>query len=126
MSDILLIDDNDLMRGLVSEWLEGSGYTVRYAANSAAALAHLELYPTALIIMDIAMPKHCGKLMVKVLRRKYSRILIIAASAHFHLGLTQSPAAARQLGADRLLAKPFSRKDLLDAVREVFGQDSGR
>ena len=126
MSDILLIDDNELMRGLVSEWLEGSGYTVRHVANGAAALAHLERYPTALIIVDIAMPKNRGKHMVEVLRCKCSQTLIIAASAHFHLGLTQSPAAARQLGADRLLAKPFSRKDLLDAVRDVFAQDSNQ
>ena len=126
MSDILIIDDNELMRGLVSEWLEGSGYSVRYAANSSAALAHLELYPTALIIVDIGMPKNRGKQIVEVLRCKHSPILIIAASAHFHTRLSQSRAAARQLGADRLLAKPFSRKDLLDAIRDIFGQGSGQ
>jgi hypothetical protein len=46
---------------------------------------------------------------------------VIAISAQFRSGLATSWWAARALGARKLIAKPFTREDLLGAVREVIG-----
>jgi DNA-binding response OmpR family regulator len=43
-------------------------------------------------------------------------------SGHFRSGRYLTPEAVLALGARRALAKPFSRQDLLGAVREVLGQ----
>lgn len=126
MSSILLIEDNELMRGLVSEWLESAGYTVQYAANGRAALAHLERHRAALVMVDVALPKYCGKETVELLRCKHPQVPIIATSAHFRPGLGRVPAAAEQLGARRLLPKPFSRSELLEAVEYILGRNAGQ
>jgi CheY-like chemotaxis protein len=126
MSSILLIEDNELMRGLVSEWLESAGYAVRHAASGRAALAQLERHPAALVMVDVALPKYCGRETVELLRRKHPQVPIIATSAHFRPGLGRAPAAAEQLGARCLLAKPFSRSELLEAIENILGQNAGQ
>ena len=46
---------------------------------------------------------------------------IIATSAQFRLGVDGAGSAARALGVERVIAKPFSREALLHAVRSVIG-----
>jgi DNA-binding NtrC family response regulator len=58
--DILVIDDDAILRDLVADWLEAKGYRVRKAANCQAALKALEEAPAALVVSDMFMPGPCG------------------------------------------------------------------
>ena len=56
MNDILVVDDDVLIRSLVAEWLTQAGYSVRQAEHGVAALAMLRTEPADLLITDMQMP----------------------------------------------------------------------
>jgi len=121
VSDILVVDDDGLLRSLVVEWLAVAGYRVREAPNGDAALALLRARPAALVITDMQMPGTDGAQMLAALRSELPELRIVAMSGEFHSRHGVSTRAALALGASRCLVKPFGRKDLLDMVCQVIG-----
>jgi len=119
--DILVIDDDAIMRDLVSDWLEGAGYRVRKAGNCCAGIDELGREAPALVVSDMFMPGPCGAEAIAQLKRKHPGIALIALSGHFNSGQGLSAEAAVAAGADRALAKPVKRADLLKAVAELVG-----
>ena len=59
---------------------------------------------------------------LRAARHTYPDVPIIAISGQFRAGLDGAGSAAQALGVDRVIAKPFGRKALLDAVRSVIAQ----
>ena len=116
--DILVIDDDAILRDLVTDWLEAAGYSVRRAANCCSAVNELE---PALIVSDMFMPGPCGAEAIAQLKRQHPDVALIAVSGHFNSGQGISAEAALAAGADRALAKPMKRADLLRAVAELVG-----
>jgi CheY-like chemotaxis protein len=119
--DILVIDDDAILRELVTDWLEGAGHRVRRASSCCSAAAELGREPPALIITDMFMPGPCGAEVIKQLKREHPEIGLIAVSGHFNSGQGMTAQAALDAGADRALAKPVKRADLLRAVAELLG-----
>lgn len=119
--DILVIDDDAILRDLVTDWLEGAGYRVRRASSCCAAIEELGREPPALIVSDMFMPGPCGAEAIAQLKRKHPQVALIAVSGHFNSGQGLSAEAALAAGADRALAKPVKRADLLRAVTELLG-----
>jgi CheY-like chemotaxis protein len=120
-ADILVVDDDDLLRELVAEWLQGVGYGVRTAPHCRAALQALEEAPAALIVSDMYMPGACGVEAIAQLKRRAPSTPLIALSGYFNSGVNLSPRQALAAGAARALAKPVRRVDFLRAVRELIG-----
>jgi CheY-like chemotaxis protein len=58
---------------------------------------------------------------VRAVQQAYLGTPVIAISARFRPGLDRSSWAARALSVRQLIAKPFTREDLLEAVREAIG-----
>lgn len=119
--DILVIDDDAILRDLVADWLEGAGYGVRKAANCCAGVEELGRRPPALVITDMFMPGPCATEAIAQLKREHPRMALIAVSGHFNSGHGLSAEQALAAGADRALAKPVKRADLLRAVAELIG-----
>ena len=119
--DILVIDDDAILRDLVTDWLEAAGYRVRKANNCCAAVTELGRQPPALIVSDMFMPGPCGVEAISQLKLKHPDVALIAVSGHFNSGQGLSAQAALDAGADRALAKPVKRADLLRAVAELVG-----
>jgi len=119
--DILVIDDDAILRDLVTDWLEAAGYRVRRASNCCAAVTELGRQPPALIVSDMFMPGPCGVEAIAQLKREHPGVALIAVSGHFNSGQGLSAQAAIDAGADRALAKPVKRADLLRAVAELLG-----
>ena len=118
MPGIVIIEDDSLMRGLLREWLTAAGYTVREDA-----LRHrLSGSNSAdLVIVDLYMPRQAGAAIVRAVHRAHPGTPVIAISGQFRPGLAGSCSAARALGVRQVIAKPFSRDELLAAVRAVIG-----
>ena len=123
VNEILVVDDDTLIRNLVADWLTEAGYGVRQAQNGVAALASLRAAPARLLITDMHMPSLNGAETLAVLSREFPTLPVIAMSGHFSSGLEFSPQTALKLGARKVLAKPFARDDLLAAVRELVGSE---
>ena len=119
--DILVVDDDAILRDLLTDWLEAAGYRVRRAADCCAAAAQFTGQAPALIVSDMFMPGPCGVEAIAELKRKHPGIALIAVSGHFNSGQGLSAADALAAGADRALAKPVKRADLLRAVAELVG-----
>lgn len=119
--DILVVDDDAILRDLLTDWLEAAGYRVRRAADCCAAAAQFGEQAPALIVSDMFMPGPCGAEAIAQLKREHPGIALIAVSGHFNSGQGLSADDAIAAGADRALAKPVKRADLLRAVAELVG-----
>jgi CheY-like chemotaxis protein len=119
--DILVIEDDAIMREALAEWLQAAGYGVRKAADGRAGLEAVKLATPALVITDIYMPGMSGAAVIVELKQTYPKIPIIAISGLFNSGHGMDADTAIALGAARALAKPFKRGDLLRAVADLLG-----
>ena len=120
--EILVVDDDAILRDLVTDWLEGAGYQVQKAENCSCAVdAAVTRQAPALIVTDMFMPGVCGAEAIAELKQAHPGIALIAVSGHFSSGQGLSAQAAISAGADRAFAKPVKRADLLQAVAELLG-----
>src|SRR4051812_41585371 len=110
------------MRDLVADWLEAAGYAVRKATSCRAWIGQfLGQQPPALIVTDMFMPGPCGTEAIAKLKKQHPGTALIAVSGHFNSGEGLSAEAALAAGADRALAKPIKRADLMRVVAELVG-----
>jgi CheY-like chemotaxis protein len=117
MSGIVVIEEDKLMRGLLVEWLSAAGYSVR-----AALPGDVDASDDAdLVIVDVYMPRHEGARRLRAVKVAHPETPLIAISGQFRPGLVGSCTAAEALGVQQVIAKPFSRRDLLAAVHSVIG-----
>ena len=117
MRNILLYEEDFLMRDLLQEWLSEAGYYVR-----SVTLRDLHAEGDAdLVIASIYMPKHAGVEFVRNLRAAHPGTPIIAISGQFRSGLCQAGATAQALGVQQVIAKPLIRSDLVRSVRAMIG-----
>jgi CheY-like chemotaxis protein len=126
MIEILVVDDDALMRGLLAEWLRAAGYGVREAEHGGAALQMLRKRPANLLITDMDMPGRDGAQTMDEARRVVPGLPVIAISGGTHEGQESWMATARNLGAARTLVKPFGREALLAAVEDIVPKDRSR
>jgi CheY-like chemotaxis protein len=119
--DVLVIDDDSILRDLVGDWLEGAGYRVRKASDCKAALKALDDGAPALIVSDMFMPGACGADAIAELKRSAPAVALIAVSGYFKSGSRLTIDDALRAGAARALAKPVKRGELLRAVTELIG-----
>jgi len=124
-TDILIIEDDPIMREALVELLEGEGYGVRKATNGSAGLAAVRFAKPALVITDIHMPETTGATVIAKLKEEYPGVPVIAISGLFNSGQGLDANAAITLGAACALAKPFKCGDLLRAVAAVLGSRGG-
>ena len=120
--DILVIEDDPIMREALADWLQAAGYGVRTVPDGSAGLAAVQCRRPALVVTDIHMPGMNGATVISELKRHYPEVGIIAISGLFNSGHGLDAEAALALGASRVLAKPFKRAELLRALAELLGR----
>jgi CheY-like chemotaxis protein len=117
MSDIVIYEENDLMRALLEEWLSEAGYRVHAAASHDLQSGR----PADLVIVSVSMPKHAGAQLVREIQAMHPGTPLIAISGQFLSGLSTNGPIAQALGVQQVIAKPLTRIDLLGAVRAIIG-----
>ena len=80
MARILVIDDDDRIRGMVLEMLSESGHEVGEASNGQEGLDQFRQTPTDLVITDILMPEKDGLEIIQILKKENPEVKIIAVS----------------------------------------------
>jgi len=114
---VLVVDDDDAIRGVVRTVLEADGFEVVEAADGPAALLLLEAINGRgpdLVVLDVMMPGIDG---IEVCRRiNHDRVKVVMLSAR-----DDGDTRDRALGAGAVgyLTKPFSAIDLLDALEAM-------
>jgi CheY-like chemotaxis protein len=122
MTRILVIDDEAPVRRILRQMLERAGYEVIEAPNSAIGLKLYDENPVDLIITDILMPQKEGIETIMALRKTAPEVKIIALSGGGRMDKKGLLSTAKALGAACTLAKPFTREEVLAAVRENLVQ----
>jgi len=118
--EIVIIEEDKLMRELLAEWLAAEGYCVRPDAAGDGPAPHT----TDLVIVDVYRPRHEGAKTLRAVKAAYPETPVIAISGQFRPGLVGACTTADALGVRQVIAKPFSRRELLAAVRSVIGPPS--
>jgi CheY-like chemotaxis protein len=116
MPQILVVEDDDAIRGLVSELLRDDGYQVFEASNGVEGLEQVSQRTPDLIVLDLMMPIMDGWTFVEECRRKpgCEQVPIVVTSASHDLPRTAE--RLRSFGVRTCLAKPFDVDGLLALV----------
>ena len=117
---ILVVDDEELIRDVIKEYLEANNYTVEEASNGIEALEKLENNKYDLLILDIMMKELDGFSMLDRLD-KSKMIPTIVLSAR---GEEYDKLHGFDLGIDDYLTKPFSPKELVARVKAILNRSS--
>lgn len=116
MPGIVIIEDDELIDALLREYLSEAGYRI-----CAAGLPETAAAAPDLVIVDVYMPRSTGIEKLEAVRAAHPGTPFIAISGQFCSGLARCRATADALGVQRIIAKPFTRDELLEAVRAVIG-----
>src|SRR5438128_4674166 len=122
---IVVIDDDDEMRGLVRHFLESGGYRVADTGDSASAAAFVRQHDPALVLCDIAMPGVDGYGVLRELQSDPATarypVVFLTAQREF----TERVQAFRY-GVVDYVAKPFTRELLLRKVEKILQERARR
>ncbi|HVE56572.1 MAG TPA: sigma-54 dependent transcriptional regulator [Pyrinomonadaceae bacterium] len=117
MAKLLIVDDEESYRQVLSVIFKGEGYAVETAANGHAALTELKKNPFDLIISDVRMPDMDGIALLKAVRELPLDVGIVLTTA---FGTIDTAREAFKLGADDFIQKPFNNEELKLIVRRTL------
>lgn len=120
VSAILLVDDDLQVLDVLSEMLRLEGHNVVTAVNGNAALERMKADPFDLVIADIIMPEKEGLEIISDIRKRHAALPIIAISGGGRIGPDDYLEAARHIGANATLAKPFARNEFISVVDSLL------
>jgi len=113
---LLIIDDEDNMRHMLSSLLSKQGYLTAGAANGLDGLIQLKRNNFDFVLCDIKMPKMDGMSFLKAARNIEHQATIIMMSAY---GTVDSAIEAMKLGAYDYISKPFKADEILLVLKKA-------
>ena len=113
---VMIADDEQRIRKLISDFLQREGYTIVEADNGQSALALLAAEKIDLVILDVMMPEPDGLTVCREIRKKSSVPIIMLTARSEEM----DQLFAFELGADEYVTKPFSPKVLTARVNALF------
>ncbi|WP_029505414.1 response regulator [Lachnoclostridium phytofermentans] len=113
---ILVVEDDQAVRNLITTTIEMYEYKYRIAANGESAIMETISYNPDVILLDLGLPDMDGTEVIKKIR-SWSKIPIIVISARSE---DVDKIEALDAGADDYLTKPFSVEELLARLRVTF------
>ncbi len=120
MVKILVVDDEEMMRKLITEYLEFEGYEWDEAEDGTKALELFKWNTYDVIILDVMMPKVDGWSVCREIRKE-SKIPIIMLTAR---GEEYDKLFGFELGVDDYMVKPFSPKELMARLKVILRRSS--
>jgi CheY-like chemotaxis protein len=123
MAHIIVIDDDVVLRQVITLTLEAAGHTVLRCDNGKKAVETITHAAADLVITDILMPEMDGMETLRAMRRLRPALPILAISGGSHGNPDDYLGIAKVLGATETLSKPFRPADLLALVARLLGAD---
>ena len=117
---ILVVDDDNRIRGLLKDYLIENNFIVSTAENADQAKEKLKYLKFDIIILDVMMPGQNGYDLTKEIKKKI-KIPIILLTAK---GEVENRIKGLELGADDYIGKPFEPKELLLRIRNVTNKEN--
>ncbi len=121
MNKVLIIDDDEELCELVSEYLSVEGFQVESVHDGEAGLQRARSGTYDLAILDVMMPKKNGFDVLRELRQS-SQIPVLMLTAR---GDDMERIVGLEIGADDYLPKPFNPRELVARIRAILRRASG-
>jgi two-component system response regulator PilR (NtrC family) len=118
-SSILVVDDEDALRTVLSSELINEGYEVRSAADGDEAISELEKNVYDMVLLDIKMPRMNGFEVLKHLKQKHPKTRVVMLTGFADL---KNAIESKKLGADDFVSKPYDLVDLLTTIERVLSE----
>jgi two-component system, chemotaxis family, chemotaxis protein CheY len=118
MPHILVIEDDEEVRSLISEFLVREGHEVHEAGNGLEGTEVFDQLDIDIVITDIMMPSQDGVETIRALKERDPGVRAIAITGY--RGSYNRLPAAEFVGAKQTLVKPFTKEELVEAVNAVL------
>ena len=125
MANVLLIDDDEMLRTVLAIAMEQAGHNVLQADDGQKGVELSRTASVDIVITDLIMPVQEGVETIMTLRRERPRLPIIAISG----GVSNSKLyldIAGKIGAKRMLPKPFAPRQLVALIEEILNEESAQ
>jgi len=119
---VLVVDDEPMVRDVVTRYLERDGHRVLTAPDSDRARALIEREPPSLVLLDVMLPGEADGLALCRWIRSASELPVILLTARTE---EADRIVGLELGADDYVTKPFSPRELAARVRTVLRRSNG-
>ncbi len=118
-SKILVVDDEDALRTVLSIGLTSEGYNVSTASDGDEAISGLQKETFDLVVLDIKMPRMNGFEVLKFVKEKHpeTKVVMLAGFADFGNVID-----VKKLGAEDFVAKPFDLANLVTTIERVLSE----
>jgi DNA-binding response OmpR family regulator len=121
---VLLVEDNQAYRELLTEVLTLEGFAVTAVPDGRRVPEIIRTHAIDLVITDLSMPERDGIETMTELHYSHPRLPVIAISGDVPLNTHLYLTIAAKLGASRVLAKPFKMDELVSAARAAIAGSS--
>ena len=120
LQHLLVIDDDNGIRALLSKYLKDNGYVVSAASNALEARSLTRLFTFDLMIVDIMMPGESGIAFTKQSKLSLDTPIIMLTA----MSDTENRIVGLEEGADDYMSKPFEPKELLLRIQKLLLRSS--
>ncbi|MGE5246801.1 MAG: sigma-54-dependent transcriptional regulator [Verrucomicrobiota bacterium] len=115
--NILVVDDEEIVRDSLASWLEEDGYEVETAENGMKALERLPLREWSLALVDLKMPGMDGIQLMEEIKKSHPDLTVIIMTAY---ATVDTAVKAMKRGAYDYTVKPFNPEDLSMTIRKIL------
>jgi two-component system, OmpR family, response regulator len=122
---LLVVDDEDTVRELLSATLRFAGFEVASAATAADAVAAAAAEPPDLVLLDVMLPDADGFEVVRRLREREGPGGPVAVLFLTARGRQADKVTGLSLGADDYVTKPFDLEELIARIRAILRRTAG-
>jgi DNA-binding NtrC family response regulator len=115
--DVLVVDDEPVVRDAIRLVLEAGGLRVATVADSAAALAHPAAESCRLVLCDLMLPESSGLEVLRALRARRPGLPVVMITGY---ATAEVAVESLRCGAAGFLPKPFDDTELMNQVRQAL------
>jgi two-component system response regulator ResD len=115
-SRVLVVDDEPIVRDVLTRYLRRGGFEVDAAGDGVSALSAFETSPPDLVLLDLMLPRMDGtEVFTRIRSRADTPVIMLTAK-----GQETDRLVGLEIGADDYVAKPFSPREVVARVRAVL------
>jgi DNA-binding NtrC family response regulator len=115
---VLVVDDDEGVRKVLTRWVSDMGYVVKAAADADTALQIVQESAIDIALCDIRMPGHDGIWLIEQIGRLHCATAIVLATGLMEM----DPAVTLRPGVAGYVVKPFNREDLAKVVKRGMAE----
>jgi CheY-like chemotaxis protein len=117
IKSILVVDDEEIVRGMLSDIFSDAGYKVEAAASAEEAMELMVQDPCRVVFSDLKLPGMNGTELCRKIREEWPMVIVFAVTGYASLFELSD---CREAGFEDYFTKPVDRKLVLEAAAQAF------